>query len=81
MDKFSGLFIKTSGEWGLHGKLDSDVDGKIKALRELTVANGKLKVGQKNLQVEQACVFTALKERRTSGILTNATRRLQRRLG
>jgi hypothetical protein len=61
MDKFSGLFIKTSGEWGLHGKLDSDVDGKIKTLRELTVANGRLKVGQKNLQVEQACVFHSVK--------------------
>lgn len=61
MDKFTGLYIKTKGEWGLHGKLDSDFDGKVKEIRQITDANGKIKAGQKSIQAEAACLIHSTK--------------------
>lgn len=61
MDKFSGLFIKANGEWQLHGQLDSDVDGKIKLLREITDASGEIGKGQKKVKAEQACIIHSTK--------------------
>ena len=61
MDKFSGLFIKSNGEYQLHGKLDADVEGKIKALRGMTDSGGKIGVGRGQVTADEACVLHSTK--------------------
>lgn len=61
MDKFSGLFIKANGEWQVHGKIDSDVDGKIDLIRKITDKGGEIKIGQKQIKAEQACIIHSTK--------------------
>ncbi|GEM_PF-4466956 len=61
MDKFSGLYIKQNGEWQLHGKLDSDVDGKIDTLCKLTDNGGVMGKGKSAKKLEEACVIHSTK--------------------
>lgn len=61
MDKFSGLFIKSNGEYQLHGKLDSDVAGKIATLREMTDNDGKIGVGRGQVKAEAAYILHSVK--------------------
>lgn len=61
MDKFSGLFIKSNGEYQLHGKLDADVESKIRQLKEMTDNGGKIRIGRGQLTAEEACVLHSTK--------------------
>lgn len=61
MDKFSGLFIKSNGEYQLHGKIDSDVAGKIALLREMTDNGGKIGVGRGQVKADAAYVLHSVK--------------------
>ena len=61
MDKFSGLFIKSNGEWQVHGELNSDTEGQVKALRQITDALGKVKLGKTEVTAEAAAVIHSTK--------------------
>jgi len=61
MDKFTGLFIKANGEWQVHGKIDTDVDGKIELLKEITDAGGQFGKGKAFKQAERACIIHSKK--------------------
>ena len=61
MDKFTGLFIKANGEYQLHGKLDADVEGKLKTLREMTDNGGKIGYGRAQVTAEKAFIVHSVK--------------------
>ncbi len=61
MDKFSGLYIKTNGEWSLHGKLQENISPLNKQLREITDAQGKISKGKTNIQAEAAAIIHSKK--------------------
>jgi len=61
MDKFSGLFVKSNGEWALHGTLDSDVKGKIDALKSITDNGGKIGNTKGQIKAEAVAVIHSTK--------------------
>lgn len=61
MDKFSGLYIKTNGEWQLHGKLTPSVESLKSQLREMTASGGKIGTGKGQKIAEEACIIHSTK--------------------
>lgn len=71
MDKFTGLFIKQNGEYSLYGKLDADVDGKVRQLKEMTDNGGVIGTGRGQKKAEAACVLHSTKGRIKSRVFTD----------
>jgi hypothetical protein len=61
MDKFSGLYVKSNGEWALHGQLLPDPKPHVDAIRAMTDAKGKIKSGKTEIQAEAAAVIHSTK--------------------